>query len=140
MDIRKSGDFNPKATGEQSEGQILARLLSLGRVVLMPFGDNQRYDFVVDDGGKFVRVQCKTGRLKEGKVVFPSSSSAYHRGGKRTSYKGQVDFFGVYCRENNECYWVPVEDVPPTECCLRIDTPKNMAQEGIRWAKDFVLK
>jgi hypothetical protein len=134
------GHYNPKAIGEKSEGQVLARLLSLGKTVLMPFGDNQRYDFVVDDGGKFVRVQCKTGRLRNGKITFPASSSAYHRGGKRTDYRGQIEFFGVFCWETNECYWVPVDIAPVSECSLRVDPPKNNEHGRVKWAKDFVLK
>jgi len=139
MDTRKTGRFNPKAIGEKSEGQVLARLLSLGKTVLIPFGDNQRYDFVVEDDGKFVRVQCKTGRVKDGRVSFPSSSSSYHRGGGRKDYRGQVDFFGVYCEGTNECYWVPVNVAPVTECVLRLEAPKNKEKSRTRWAKDFVL-
>lgn len=139
MDARKTGNYNPKAIGERSEGQILARLLSLGKTVLMPFGDNQRYDFVIDDG-KFVRVQCKTGKLKNGAMCFPTSSSAYHRGGKRTDYRGQIDFFGVYCQETGECYWVPVDAAPLTECSLRVEEPRSNQKNKVMWAKDFVLK
>ena len=61
---------NTKDVGERSEAQVLAALLKLGKVVLMPYGDNQRYDFVVEDGGEFIRVQCKTGKLKDGRVNF----------------------------------------------------------------------
>lgn len=85
-------------------------------------------------------MQCKTGKLKDGRVVFPTSSSAYHRGGKRTDYRGQIDFFGVFCQETNECYWIHVDEVPVTECSLRIDAPKNNVKDGTKWAKDFVLR
>lgn len=40
---------------------ILARLVQAGKMVLVPFGENQRYDLLIDEGDVFVRVQCKDG-------------------------------------------------------------------------------
>ena len=95
------GVLNPKAVGERSEAIILAALLRAGYNPLLPaFTDNQRYDFVLDMGdGRFLRVQAKTGRLleAEGIIVFPTSSSQTHRGRGRQDYRGQADYFAVYC-------------------------------------------
>ena len=55
---------NTKAIGEISEAMILAEFLKAGIPVLMPFGDNQRYDMVVEAGGQFLNVQCKTARYR----------------------------------------------------------------------------
>jgi PD-(D/E)XK endonuclease len=60
---------NPKATSERSEGIVLGELMKLGKVVLFPFGNNQRYDLVIDEGdGRFVRVQVKTAWWENGCV------------------------------------------------------------------------
>jgi hypothetical protein len=56
---------------------------------------------VIDDGEQLARVQCKSGRLRNGAVAFKTSSSyAHHRSSResRRHYQGQIDFFGVYCR------------------------------------------
>jgi len=53
---------NPKAIGERSQAYIIARLLEAGYNVLIPYGDNMRYDVVIEDAdGQFWRVQSKTG-------------------------------------------------------------------------------
>jgi hypothetical protein len=135
--------MNTKDIGERSEGQVLAALLSAGKVVLMPFGDNQRYDFVIDDAGKFLRVQCKTGHLREGSVIFATCSSSVHRrGGIRRTYDGDVDFFGVYCPEMRSCYLIPIVELrgKTRNASLRVDEPKNGQKKGVRWAKDFLIK
>lgn len=133
--------MNSKDVGERTEAQILAALLKVGKVVLMPFGDNQRYDLVIDDGGKFVRVQCKTGRMKDGFIKFQTCSSSTHRvGGKKRGYKGQIEMFGVYCKENDKIYMIPVDDVPNTEAVLRINEPNNGQTRNIRMAKDYEFK
>jgi hypothetical protein len=48
--------MNSKAKGEISEGVILGHLIKSGRNMLIPFGNNKRYDLVEDKGeGKFAR-------------------------------------------------------------------------------------
>jgi hypothetical protein len=52
---------NTKSTGDISEAVVMAEFLKAGFPVLLPFGDNQRYDMVVEVSGRLLRVQCKTG-------------------------------------------------------------------------------
>ena len=49
-----------KSIGEVSEAVVMAEFLKAGFPVLLPSGDSQRYDLVVEAGGSFLRVQCKT--------------------------------------------------------------------------------
>lgn len=130
--------MNTKEIGERSEGQVLAALLKAGKTILMPFGDNQRYDLVVDEDGVFKRIQCKTGRLKNGVILFKVSSTV-GRKGKNISYQGQVEVFGVYCPETDDVYLVPIEKVGVKEFSLRIATPKNGQKKDLHWAKDYCI-
>ena len=108
--------------------------------MLVPFGDNSRYDLVVEQDGKFTRIQCKTGKLKRGAIVFAVASSQYHRGGKRRSYRGQVDAFGVFCPDNAKTYIIPIDDLPIVrEGKLRLASPKNSQVKGIRWATQYEI-
>jgi hypothetical protein len=54
---------HPKRVGDISQAKVMAALVAAGKAVLFPFGENTRYDLVIDEGGRFVRLQCKTGRL-----------------------------------------------------------------------------
>ena len=45
--------------------ELLPKLLAVYDAVLLPFGNGRRYDMVVDTGNRFLRIQCKTGRLAE---------------------------------------------------------------------------
>jgi hypothetical protein len=131
---------NSKAVGDVTQAQVLAALLSRGKKVLVPFGDNARYDLVVEQRGVFTRVQCKTGRIDRGAVVFAVASSQYHRGGKRSSYHGQVDAFGVFCPDNGKAYIIPIADLPlMREAKLRLTSPKNSQVKGIRWAARYEI-
>jgi len=129
---------NPKAIGERSEAMVLAALLRHGELVAVPFGDNQRYDLLIDKGERVLRVQVKTGRLTDdGAVTFASCSSAYHRGGGKRSYRGEIDYFAVYCPDNDKIYFVPVDACGSFTGKLRVKPPRNNQRRGIIWAEHF---
>lgn len=131
---------NTKNTGDFSEAMLLAAFVRKGTPVLTPFGDNQRYDLVIETSAGFKRIQCKTGRLKNGVIQFAAASSAYHRGGKRQCYTGQIDFFGVYCPENQKCYLIPIKEAPARNVCtLRVSPTGNNQTNRVRWAADFEI-
>jgi hypothetical protein len=114
------------------------RAMGFGFVVSEPFGENARYDLVVDDGETLARVQCKTGRLRLGAVRFATCSSyGHHRnpGESRRTYDGQIDYFAVYCPETTSVYLVPVADVPTRNAAmLRVHAPRNDQRKRIREA------
>ena len=61
---------NTSLTGEVCRTQIIAALTLQDKSVLLPLGDFQRYDLVVEDGGRFFRIQCKMGKLRNGAIHF----------------------------------------------------------------------
>ena len=107
----------------------------MGKTVLVPFGDGQRYDLAIDEGGTLVRVQCKTGWRSGTTLRFQVSSLA--RSGKRTDYRGSADIFGVWSPELDKVYLVPVEDCPTRAAWLRLEPTRNNQRDKIRWARDY---
>ena len=136
---------NHKAIGERSEANITARLLEAGYNVLTPYGDNQRYDLVIEDAdGQFWRVQCKTGRSNGENIVFTAVSLYYHTRAGRTAngsrpYHGQIEYFAVYCPETRGVYLIPVDHTGVSQMTLRLVPTKNKQEKNIRWAKDYEL-
>jgi hypothetical protein len=131
--------MNTKSIGEKSEGVVLAKFLQLGWIVLLPFGDNQRYDFVIDRGNGFEKIQVKTARLKEGWVEFTPYSSRSHRGQSNKSYRGECDYFASFCPKNGKIYFLKVDDCCEASVKLRITPPKNNQKSKIRYAMDFEI-
>jgi hypothetical protein len=128
---------NTKSVGEVSEAIVLAELAKKGYAVSTPFGNNQRYDFIVDDGKTLARVQVKTGNLVNGCISFATCSKNGFTG-ERKDYSGQIEFFLVYSPDTKEVYKVPVSVVSKTQMLLRTE-PAKKNFGTIRWAKDFVL-
>jgi PD-(D/E)XK endonuclease len=114
-----------------------------GNAILIPFGENTRYDLVVDYGSKLSRVQCKTGRLRNGVVRFATCSSyAHHPNSKvmQRDYEGQIDEFAVFCPDLGTVYLVPIEDVATKrEGCLRVTPALNAQRKRIRLATAYEI-
>lgn len=130
----------PVDIGIRSEGAILGELSKQGYDVLAPFSYNRRYDFVIDLGDRFVRAQCKTGRLFTGAVVFNkvstrSSRTAVHR----RAYGDDIDCFLIYCPPLDKVYAVPIADAEKGVAMLRVEPPANAQRKRINWATDYEL-
>jgi hypothetical protein len=133
---------HPKDIGDQSTLAIILALTEAGYHVLLPFGENTRYDLAIEAGGSLQRVQCKTGRLSKGAVVFRTASSYYnhpHPKMPAKHYRGQVDIFAVYCRETSGVYLIPIGELPESQAGPRVDPPRNNQRRGIRFAGDYEI-
>jgi hypothetical protein len=130
--------MNTKAVGEISEGIVIAELLKRGYSVSVPFGNNQRYDLILDDGHRLIKVQVKTGRLSQGCVIFQTVSKNGFTGEAR-HYRGQVELFLVYCPQLDTIYSIPVDLCGLGEVRLRVDPPVGGNVSKIKYAKDYVL-
>lgn len=112
-----------------------------GRRVLRPLSSASRYDLVIDnDDGTFTRVQCKSGRVRGGSIVFRVYSVSGH-GGVSVPYADSVDAFGVYERTSGGCYLVPISEIRGRVgmVCLRLTPARNGQQRGIHVASVFAI-
>lgn len=127
-----------KKIGDACEMEFVYRFAKAGLLPALPvLGENNRWDMLVEDlDGRVYKIQCKSGRLVKGVILFHTTSSHYHRGGKTRGYVGEVDLFGVYCGDLEKLYLISPEALGMGGR-LRVDAPKNNMAAGIRWAADF---
>jgi len=131
---------NTKAIGDRSELEFALALARVGYIVSKPLGDSHRYDLIIDDGETLSRVQVKTGRLTAGSVAFRCYSSHTHRGGvAQRSYRGEVEYIGVYCPETGDSYLVPESEFVDSTMHLRVAPTVNRQDRHIRWASRYKL-
>jgi len=134
---------HPKDVGDRTALTVMLVLREVGYEVLVPFGENTRYDLVIDDGHSLSKVQCKTGRLRGGAVRWSMCSNYAHHPNPRIrhrDYHGEVDFFAVFCRETTGVYLIPMTQLPlHREGALQVVAPRNNQKKGIRYAADYEI-
>ena len=103
---------NPKRAGEISQAAFLLKAETMGFDVALPWGDNQKFDFVVwRRDGRTVRVQVKgTGRLyQRGYEVQPVHAT--RKGGKKRYTKREIDVIAAHVQPVDAWYLIPIEKV-----------------------------
>lgn len=126
-------------TAAVTESRFLAACLAAGYGVAIPFGV-KHYDLVVEVNGNLQRVQCKTGRLRKGAIMFNGYSVVRVAGKyKNRPYLDSIDYYGVYCPELDKCYLVPASNHLST-ITLRVDDPHIEGNHSkIRMAAQFEI-
>ena len=131
-----------KDIGNITEVSCMLEFMKMGYPVLTPYGDCQRYDFVVEINGKFYRIQSKTANINyinDGYISFRCDNTTTQNG-KVIHHRyddNEIDFFSTFY--NGKCYLVPVEECS-REKRLRFTTPKNGQTKGITFASEYELE
>lgn len=141
-------DLNFSNIGGVVELAVASSLRKAGRYVFVPLmAPELRYDLIVlENDGSFKRVQCKTGTLDAGAIIFSTSNTKFHlRSNSKIicttqGYVGDIDYFGVYCFENEKSYLVPIDGLPKRLASLRVDPYKIKRKKFARWADDYEIK
>lgn len=135
--------LNTKQRGNVTEVECMLAFLKLGYNVLTPYGDCERYDFVVDINNHLYKIQVKSANdshINDGYIDFQTSNKTTRNGTfVRHAYTSdEIDYFMT--SYNNKCYLIPVEECSTSEKRLRFIPPKNGQIKGITFAEFYELE
>ncbi len=122
--------------GNLSELKVMTAYVQAGFVVSVPFGGGAPYDLVVDTGVRLLKVQVKTGRLRNGCIIFPMRRFNGRGGSGHRYSRHEIDIFAIYCPDNDHIYILEFID-GLNEGRLRCAETQNKQQQKIRWARDY---
>ena len=130
---------NSKEIGDETESKALSMLIEHGHSVSIPFGDNDKYDLVVDDGETLYRLQCKTAwENKEQTIRFNTHSQTTRDGTyHEQTYQRDIDAFLVYYPKNDRFYWIDSADATTQKMELRFDA--EIDHPSINWAETYAF-
>ena len=95
-----------KRRGEVAEAAFLHKAAGLGFSVAKPWGDSDRYDFIVETGGRFWRVQVKTAScVSKGAYSIHACGSVP----TRVYTAAEIDFLVAYIVSEQLWYILPVQ-------------------------------
>ncbi len=102
---------NPKRAGELSEAAFLLKAKSLGFEVSKPWGDSERYDFVLGSGSRLWRVQLKSTGVVHARGYEVQPVYGVYGRGKVKYTADDIDVLVVHIPPRNVWYVLPVEVV-----------------------------
>ena len=131
---------HPKDIGDRSQLAIILALKHTGYGVLLPIGENTRYDLAIEDAGALYLVQCKTGHLTRRRrdvshiqqLLPPPASEDACEALPRTDR-----LLRDHCVETGGGNLLPIDALTPDHyATLRIESPRNNQMQKVRWARD----
>ena len=103
---------NTKRAGERSEAAFLHKASELGFGVAKPWGDSERYDFIVDNGRRLLRVQVKGTDCLRAQAY--ETRATYTVGKGRATYSCKdIDFLVAHVVPLDVWYVLPVKACAP---------------------------
>lgn len=114
---------------------------ALGRNVLFPYGDTQKYDLVTEQGGIFQKVQVKTVTEKDG-LIYADTRVIGHNLKRINVYKPEVmdfDILAIVEVKSLNVYAVPF-DGSKRQFSLRIGGTRNNQIKDIHSAEKYLLQ
>lgn len=133
--------MNSKSKGNLGEIKVASEFIKWGCTVSFPFGDNARYDLIIDDGNSLKRVQVKYADSKEnGSWRCICVSSTNHTTNKNLhGYQNDVDIMAFYIAELDECIMFNISEIKDkTKIHVRDTLPKNN-QSNVTYIKDHTF-
>jgi hypothetical protein len=104
------GACTAKSNGELAELAFVLKAASLGFGVSKPFGDSERYDFLLDSGERVWKVQVRSTFSACGNGYYVHSTTT--RKFRVSTYRaGEIDVLAAYVAPENIWYVVPVERI-----------------------------
>lgn len=135
-------DLTTKQKGNITELECLLAFVKQGYKVSIPYGEDCRYDLVVDIDNHLYRIQCKTSHAldnpEDGFKFKTKSVVITTRGAKENLYnENEIDYFATMYE--GKCYLVPVNECGH-EKTLRFRYPANGQKKGIALAVNYEME
>lgn len=135
--------FNEKQIkGITTELACMQKFIELGYIVSVPYGNNSRYDLLVDNGKKIWKIQCKTAKLcNNGSYNINTCNKITNTNKTKTKHytKNEVDFIASIIEE--QLVIIPVELIEnSTGKRFRTELPKSGSISNCNLIKDFTVE
>lgn len=102
-----------KQQGDTAELRFMLLNHELGYIVSKPFGDNAKYDLIVDTGTELQKIQIKSTKRKETSCGMDCYNCLVCSGGdSKQRYSDQdIDYIAIYVIPENAWYKIPIKEI-----------------------------
>jgi len=125
-----------KQKGDIAEAFVTYLLKQNRFNVLIPWGEDNRYDIVTEKNGVFKRIQVKYATPKNGTIEVRvrgcNNYNIIHYSPK------DIDIIAVYSSKRNKVYFVPLNGIKNRSICkLRFEPTKNKQKKYVVMASKY---
>ena len=102
-----------KTQGDNAELKFMLLSHELGHIISKPFGDNSKYDLIIDNGNDLEKIQIKSTSRKDTSSGMDCYNCLVCSGSKQKQKYNEkdVDFIVIYVIPENTWYKIPVKEI-----------------------------
>jgi len=102
-----------KTQGDNAELKFMLLSHELGYIISKPFGDNSKYDLIIDNGNDLEKIQIKSTSRKDTSSGMDCYNCLVCSGLKQKQKYNEkdVDFIVIYVIPENTWYKIPVKEI-----------------------------
>jgi len=102
-----------KIQGDNAELKFMLLSQELGYIISKPFGDNSKYDLIIDNGNDLEKIQIKSTSRKDTSSGMDCYNCLVCSGSKQKQKYNEkdVDFIVIYVIPENTWYKIPVKEI-----------------------------
>lgn len=127
--------------GNLVELQCIMKFMSMGFECSVPYGNQAKYDILVDTGKEILRIQCKKSHWVDDRNSISFSCCSNTTNAQKTTRhyytSNDIDYFAT-CWEDN-VYLIPVEECS-TQKSLRLAPKTNKTPPNVNMAEDYLVE
>lgn len=114
----------------------------MGYIVSIPYGNNSRYDLLIDTGEKFIRVQCKTASKNDnGSYTIKTANSVSTTSQRKTKHYTKEEIDCIATIIENQLVIVPVDLICHSESKIfRTEPTKSGAKSNCNFITDYTFE
>ena len=128
--------------GLTTELIITQKFIELGFIVSIPYGNNSRYDLLVDTGDNIWKIQCKSSKLNENdSYIVNVSNGVYTATTHKTKHytKEEIDFIVTVIED--QLVVIPVEMIENSKSKIfRTKLPKYGPKSSCNLIQDYTVE
>jgi len=127
-----------KRLGELAELAFMHKAASLGFGVAKPYGDSDRFDFIVSWDRRLWRVQVKSTRTAHRRVYEIGAHGCW--GGHDIYTKDEIDLIAAYVVPEDTWYVIPIEATRGRKrLCLHPNVPRRACYKYEKYREAWCL-
>lgn len=135
--------FNEKQiAGITTELIVAQKFIELGYIVSIPYGNNSRYDMIVDTDKNRYRVQVKHASLNDnGSYTIQTCNSVATMSKRERKYYTKEDIDFIVSIIQNQLVVIPVEIIEKTASKIfRTELPKYGSKSNCNLIQDYTIE
>lgn len=127
--------------GNIGYAKTITKFTELGIPVFIPFCEGSVIDLIAYFGGKLNKIQVKTTRKvhKNSLMKFKISHQDGFHGGRKKYSSEEVDYFALYCIENDKLFLVPIEQCQGYGVTIRLSGTNKINSKISKFDIDYTF-